>query len=87
MSVFDADSKELRQILKEKLSSSGVLNSLEGKLRAQLFGVICPESLKFAPTPAKDTMIINELIREYLKWNGYVGALAVFSTGIILMIY
>jgi lisH domain-containing protein FOPNL len=81
MTFLDADSQELKIVLKEKLSSSGALESLEGTLRAKLFACICPEPLKSVPTPAKETWLINELIREYLKWNGYVGALAVMNSG------
>jgi lisH domain-containing protein FOPNL len=81
MTFLDADSQELKNVLKEKLSSCGALESLEGALRAKLFTCICPEPLKSVPAPAKETLLINELIREYLKWNGYVGALAVMNAG------
>lgn len=81
MSFLDTDSQELKNVLKEKLSSNGTLESLEGTLRARLFSCICPEPLKSVPPPAKETLLINELIRDYLKWNGYLGALAVLNAG------
>ena len=81
MSFLDTDSQELKNVLKNKLASNGTLDSLEGALRAKLFSCICPEPLKSTPPPAKETMLINELIREYLRWNGYVGALAVLNAG------
>lgn len=81
MSFLDTDSQELKNVLKDKLISNGSLESLEGTLRAKLFSCICPEPLKSVPPPAKETLLINELIRDYLKWNGYVGALAVLNAG------
>jgi lisH domain-containing protein FOPNL len=86
MSFLDTDSQELKNVLKNKLLSNGTLDSLEGTLRAKLFACICPEPLKSTPQPAKETMLINELIRDYLKWNGYVGALAVMNSGISYII-
>lgn len=33
------------------------------------------------PHPARETELLNELVREYLKYSGYRHTLSVFSAG------
>lgn len=33
-----------------------------------------------APTPTEEVLLINELIREYLEWNGYLYTASVMSS-------
>ncbi|KAJ3098868.1 hypothetical protein HDU97_003681 [Phlyctochytrium planicorne] len=55
--------------VKESLESRGVLADMRAKLRAEIFKTIHDHGSR--PDPAFETMVINELILEYLDFNGY----------------
>ncbi|KAJ3272095.1 hypothetical protein HDV01_005960 [Terramyces sp. JEL0728] len=60
------------------LKERGVIAKLEAILRAEMF-----ESIKSGydsvPNASQETRLINELIREYLQFNGYGHTLSVFK--------
>jgi lisH domain-containing protein FOPNL len=35
---------------------------------------------KLAPTPADEVLLVNELVREYLEWNGYLYTASVMTS-------
>lgn len=64
------------------LKERGVIAKLEAILRAEMF-----ESIKAGydsvPNPSQETRLINELVREYLQFNGYGHTLSVFKAGFL----
>ena len=54
-------------------------SKLEGMLRAEMFKVLDGEDEKQEKVP--ETVLVNELIREYLDFNGYSHTLSVFESG------
>jgi lisH domain-containing protein FOPNL len=63
--------------MEQNLEERGVLNKLEGILRAEMFQAL-GQGYDKLPAPSKETRLINELIREYLQFNGYEHTLGVF---------
>lgn len=50
----------------------GKLNKFKAELRAAVMGVLSKTSTDLKPPQIpEETQILNELIREYLDWNGY----------------
>lgn len=50
----------------------GKLNKFKGELRAAVMSVLSKSAgHQNSPGLPEDTHILNELIREYLDWNGY----------------
>lgn len=68
---------ELKEILKDSLEKKGTLNGIRARIRAEIFN-----TLNDRPTESQklsqENMIINELIREYMEFNGYSYSLSVF---------
>lgn len=56
--------------LKETLEARGVLTQLRARIRAEVFRALDDPS-EPRPSPSKETLLINELIREYLKFHKY----------------
>ncbi|CAK0867190.1 unnamed protein product [Prorocentrum cordatum] len=67
---------ELKQALVETLDRRGVLGQVKAKVRAEIFAALDDEH---APRPSlpRENAVINELIREYLEYNGYHHTLSV----------
>ena len=68
---------ELKEALKETLEEKGILNNIRASLRATIFEVIETDD-KPKPKLSDENLIINELIREYLKYNNYMHSSSVF---------
>jgi hypothetical protein len=76
-----ATQPELSAALKETLKRTGTLDSVLGILRADIYhcltdSLIEKEDVK-RPVPPKENVIINELIADYLAFNGYSNTLSV----------
>ncbi|KAJ9516087.1 hypothetical protein QJQ45_024510 [Haematococcus lacustris] len=74
---------ELKDALKSSLDRNGSLRELQAQLRAAIFKSLSdadpvPSS---KPGPSDENLVCNELIREYLAWNGYRETLSVFLPG------
>ena len=72
-----ATTNELKEILKDSLESKGTLNGIRARIRAEIFNTLNDrpgETQKLS----QENMIINELIREYLEFNGMNYSLSVF---------
>ncbi|KAF4080338.1 hypothetical protein AMELA_G00169350 [Ameiurus melas] len=61
---------DLKSALKETLEARGVLSQLRARMRAEVFRALDDPS-EPRPSPSKETLLINELIREYLKFHKY----------------
>ncbi len=57
---------ELKQALKDTLETRGVLNEIRAMMRANIFQAIETDD-KPKPRLSDENLIINELIREYMK--------------------
>ncbi|EER08290.1 conserved hypothetical protein [Perkinsus marinus ATCC 50983] len=70
--------KELRETLETVLESRGTLGKIRAQLRSEIFSTL-KEGRDNAPSPPKENVIINELIREYFEFNGYHHSLSTFT--------
>lgn len=65
--------------LREALEGTGKLDTIKAQLRAIVFQALdssTPDA-RTRPPPTPENLVINELIREYLEFNGYEHTLAV----------
>lgn len=70
---------ELKDAVREALRHKGVLPSLQASVRSQIFNVLLDsEDCPRPEPPCDETLLINELIREYLCWHGLRDSLSVF---------
>jgi lisH domain-containing protein FOPNL len=68
--------------VREDLRKSGKLNKVKAELRAEIAKLLEPTSTSDTkPDIPSDTLIINELIREFLTWNGYHYTTSVLVAG------
>ncbi|GFH28833.1 lisH domain-containing protein [Haematococcus lacustris] len=74
---------ELKDALKSSLDRNGSLRELQAQLRAAIFNSLSDADpvLSSKPGPSDENLVCNELIREYLAWNGYRETLSVFLPG------
>lgn len=82
--AMSTDDATLKVAMREALESSGQLDAVKAQLRALVFQALdasSPESRARPPIPPEN-MILNEVIREYLAFNGYEHSLSVFSAEI-----
>lgn len=72
-----ASINELKEVLKETLEERGVLTKIRAQIRSEIFSTLndVPPN---RPELSKENEIVNELIREYLAFNGYQHTLSVF---------
>eukprot|EP00879_Flechtneria_rotunda_P013372 GHRR01013962.1.p1 GENE.GHRR01013962.1~~GHRR01013962.1.p1 ORF type:complete len:150 (+),score=47.45 GHRR01013962.1:1036-1485(+) len=69
---------ELKDAVKQTLEQKGLLPPLQAHLRSQIYQVVLQAEDEQRPEPSNENLIINELIREYLIFNGYRDTLSVF---------
>ncbi|CAN0465819.1 unnamed protein product [Ectocarpus sp. 12 AP-2014] len=75
----DGTIDDLKQALVENLEHRGVLGKLRAKVRAEVFHTLEGPQEGVLPTPlSNENLLINELVRDYLSYNGYANALGVF---------
>eukprot|EP00798_Chlamydomonas_sp_ICE-L_P005240 gene5240-18471_t len=74
-----ASVEELKDALRENLDSNGTMRKLKAKIRGEIFAAL--RDTEAAPAPqelSNENLVINELIREYMIFNGYRETLSVF---------
>ncbi|GFQ83157.1 lisH domain-containing protein FOPNL [Trichonephila clavata] len=69
--VAMATARDLKDVIKESLAKSGVLSEIRARIRAEVFNVLQDET-EPPPPISNENVVINELIREYLIYNGYL---------------
>ncbi|KAF6260923.1 hypothetical protein COO60DRAFT_828392 [Scenedesmus sp. NREL 46B-D3] len=69
---------ELKDAIKDTLDRKGLLKQLQSHTRAQVYKILLDAEEDARPEPCNENLIINELIREYLIFNGYRDTLSVF---------
>ena len=68
---------ELKAALRESLARRGVWNQMRAQMRAEVFSALDdPQDVR--PGVPEANIVLNELIREYLAFNGYNHSLSVF---------
>nr|XP_039250259.1 centrosomal protein 20-like [Styela clava] len=61
---------ELKKLIQDTLEHRGVLNDLKAKIRSEVFNSLEDKTMK-KPELSNENLIINELIREYFRFNKY----------------
>lgn len=73
---------DLKEALKTMLKNKGTIDQVKAQIRAELFAEINADErsrVRIAKTPPpRETIILNELFREYLQFHGYEQTLSVF---------
>lgn len=67
-------------VVKEALVKTGALSEIQARIRSEVFHVL-QEDTEPPPPLSKENILINELIREYLIYNGYFYAESVLIAG------
>lgn len=67
--------------VKESLNKDGKLGKFKAELRSAVMSVLNRSPNNPPPQIPDETKLVNDLIREYLSWNGYLYAEQIFSTG------
>jgi len=78
---FYGASSSLVVVVKETLERRGVLSSIKGRIRSEVFAALDDKTV-VKPKPSNETILINDLIREYLEYNNYNYAAMVLRAGI-----
>ena len=71
--------EELKSNLKETLINEGILNKIKAEMRQEIFNFIDNDDNP-KPNLTKENIIINELIKEYFKYNNYSFSLNVLES-------
>lgn len=69
--------QELKEVVRETLETQGVLNQVRAKIRAEVYKALEEENSGFKKPLSSENFILNELILEYLSFNGYSNASSV----------
>jgi len=70
--------EELRDALTETLERRGTLPKLRGEVRAEVFKALDDRDGLPKPELPPETLMLNELVREYLAFQNYRSTLSVF---------
>ncbi|DAZ93484.1 TPA: hypothetical protein N0F65_007852 [Lagenidium giganteum] len=73
----EATLSDLKEVLKDTLEARGALGQIKARIRAEVFSAL-DDHVTPKPKLSNENLVINELIREYLEYNGYRHALSVF---------
>lgn len=69
--------------MKESLQKGGRLDKFKAELRSAVMSVLSKNSSQEEPPQVpEETRFINELIREYLSWNGYMYTEQILAGGL-----
>ncbi|KAH9115744.1 hypothetical protein LEN26_011552 [Aphanomyces euteiches] len=67
---------DLKDALKETLEARGSMGQIKARIRAEIFNALDEGAPK--AKISNENLIVNELIREYMEYNGYRHTLSVF---------
>jgi len=70
--------QDLKAVVRDTLVSRGALSEVKARIRAEVFAAL-DEPGEARPQLSSENAIINELIREYLNFNGYKYAASVLQ--------
>eukprot|EP01028_Stygiella_incarcerata_P010069 TRINITY_DN506_c0_g1_i5.p1 TRINITY_DN506_c0_g1~~TRINITY_DN506_c0_g1_i5.p1 ORF type:complete len:131 (+),score=38.39 TRINITY_DN506_c0_g1_i5:378-770(+) len=66
--------EDLKEAIKRQLEADGTISKLRAQLRASVFRTLDDEETTPKPSMPNQTYLLNEMVREYLLYNGYVAA-------------
>lgn len=66
--------------IKDSLMKTGALHEIRARMRAEIYHML-QEEAEPPPPLSNENLIINELIREYLLYNGYLFTESVLLAG------
>ena len=70
---------ELKDAVVSALTDSGRIEQINAEIRQEIFSLITQDCEKPAQNEiTQENFVINELIREYLQFNGYSNSLSIF---------
>ena len=70
---------DLNDAVVASLKESGKLGQITAQIRAEVYRILSEDEKDREKIPlCKENFIINELIREYMEFNGYTNSLSVF---------
>ena len=69
---------DLKEAVSESLEASGAMDKLRARLRAEMFQVLDEGRTLPKPELSNENLVMNEMIRDYLRFNGYTHTLSVF---------
>ena len=70
---------DLNDAVVASLKESGKLGQITAQIRAEVYKILAEDEKNRDKIPlCKENFIINELIREYMQFNGYTNSLSVF---------
>ena len=75
-----ASIEDLKNVLRETLEQKGALQKIKAEIRAEIFTAMDADNTKGKPQAPPENVLINEMIREYLEFNGYYNSASVFIT-------
>ncbi|KAK6624180.1 hypothetical protein RUM43_004506 [Polyplax serrata] len=64
--------------IKDTLENDGTLGKFKAKMRTKIMEILNNQDCTGKPNLPNETILLNELIREYLAWNGYKYAKSIF---------
>lgn len=68
--------------MKESLHNDGTLGKFKAELRAAVMSILNKNHVSNEPPKIpEETKLINELMREYMIWNGYLYSEQIFTAG------
>ena len=81
MTNADEGLLEMQRVLRTKLAQRGVLKKLKAQIRAEIFAAMMNSSSNKDDVDERrnENFLVNELLREYLSFNGYQQTLSVFT--------
>jgi len=76
---------EMQEVLMTKLGQNGVLKKIKAQVRAEIFKAMMIESGSSSSNKGQEkkrseNVVVNEIVKEYLSFNGYMQTLSVFTT-------
>ncbi|XP_039223846.1 centrosomal protein 20 isoform X3 [Crotalus tigris] len=71
---------ELKAALKEALARRGALGQVRARVRAEVFAAL-DDPGEPRPAAPRETLLLNELIREYLQFHRHNASASVFLAG------
>ncbi|XP_044758638.1 uncharacterized protein LOC123316562 [Coccinella septempunctata] len=71
---------DLLEAVKESLHNDGTLGKFKAELRAAVMSILNKNHVSNEPPKIpEETKLINELMREYMIWNGYLYSEQIFT--------
>ncbi|KAJ3187319.1 hypothetical protein HDU85_006607 [Gaertneriomyces sp. JEL0708] len=71
--------EDIKHALTQHLEARGVLSDLRAKVRGEVFRALEGNNESIARPVSRETELVNEVVREYLKAAGYHHTLDVFA--------